>query len=157
IACHGEFDLNDPLRSWLQIGPDERLSAADVIAGLQLQAELVTISACRSGMSRVVRGDEPLGLIRAFLSAGARAVLVTLWPVEDTSARLLMEHFYTALLAQGESADPAAALRSAQQALRSLTVAELRDRFISWGEEAAPITDELDDDTQPYADPAFWA
>lgn len=128
LACHGEFDLADPLASWLEIGPGERLSAAEVLAGPRLRAELVALSACRSGVSRVLRGDEPLGLVRAFLGAGAHAVLVTLWEVEDEPARLLMEHFYAALT--HENAHPAAALRAAQQALR-----------------AEPA----------YADPAHWA
>jgi CHAT domain-containing protein len=151
LACHGEFDLDEPLRSWLEIGPGERLSAADVLDRFALSAELVTLSACRSGVSRVLRGDEPMGLVRAFLSAGARAVLVTLWPVEDISARLLMERFYRALLANG---DPAAALHEAQRALRELTLAGAREILVGWGEEVADMPAE--DSAQPYADPAFW-
>jgi CHAT domain-containing protein/tetratricopeptide (TPR) repeat protein len=155
LACHGEFDLDDPLRSWLEIGPGERLSAADVIADFALDAELVVLSACRSGVSRVLRGDEPLGLVRAFLSAGARAVLVTLWPVEDSSARLLMERFYQALQVEAAS-DPAAALQIAQRYLRGLTLAEARDVLAGWGEDVADIASD-DLATRPYADPAFWA
>ncbi|NJM06908.1 CHAT domain-containing protein, partial [Candidatus Gracilibacteria bacterium] len=119
LACHGQFDTRDPLGSWLEVGPGERLSAAEVIAQLRLQADLVVLSACRSGVSQILRGDEPLGLARAFLQVGARAVLVTLWPVEDRSARLLMEHFYRALLVAGEHGDAAAALAAAQRALRT--------------------------------------
>jgi CHAT domain-containing protein/tetratricopeptide (TPR) repeat protein len=151
LACHGEFDLDDPLRSWLEIGPGERLSAADVLADYALAAELVTLSACRSGVSRVLRGDEPMGLVRAFLSAGARAVLVTLWPVEDTSARLLMECFYRVLC---EGLGPAAALRAAQRYLRSLTLADVRQILLAWGEDVGDMPD--DEAAQPYADPAFW-
>jgi CHAT domain-containing protein len=151
LACHGEFDLDDPLRSWLEIGPGERLSAAEVLDEFVLDAELVVLSACRSGISRVLRGDEPMGLVRAFLSAGARAVLVTLWPVEDSSARMLMEHFYSALLA---GSDPSAALREAQLTLRDLTLAEARDILAGWGEEVADMPAE--DSALPYADPAFW-
>jgi CHAT domain-containing protein len=152
LACHGEFDLDEPLRSWLEIGPGERLSAAAVLDQFALSAELVTLSACRSGVSRVLRGDEPMGLVRAFLSAGARAVLVTLWPVEDISARILMERFYRALLVDG---DPAAALHEAQRALRDLTLAEAREVLAGWGEDVADMPAE--DAAQPYADPAFWA
>jgi hypothetical protein len=136
LACHGEFLLDDPLGSYLHLAPNERLRAVDVLNTWRLNAELVTLSACRSGISRVLRGDEPLGLVRAFLSAGARAVLVTLWPVEDHSARLLMRAFYTALLSKPKQFDPPAALRSAQLALRNHRAA---------------------DGTTPYADPAFWA
>jgi CHAT domain-containing protein len=155
LACHGEFDLDDPLRSWLEIGPNERLSAADVIGSFALDAELVVLSACRSGVSRVLRGDEPMGLVRAFLSAGARAVLVTLWPVEDSSARLLMERFYLAMQAE-TACDPAAALQIAQSYLRGLTLAQARDILAGWGEEVADITPN-ESAARPYADPAFWA
>ncbi len=136
LACHGEFRLDDPLGSYLQLAPAERLRAVDVLANWRLNADLVTLSACRSGLSRVLRGDEPLGLVRAFLTAGARAVLVTLWPVEDHSARLLMRTFYQTLLSRPASFDPAAALRIAQLALRTY-------------HDSGGAT--------PYANPAFWA
>jgi CHAT domain-containing protein len=152
LACHGEFDLDDPLRSWLEIGPGERLSAAEVIAEFVLEADLVTLSACRSGVSRVLRGDEPMGLMRAFLSAGARSVLVTLWPVEDTAARLLVERFYRAL--REGLGDPAAALHAAQRYLYGLTMAEVRAIRSGWGEDVADMPS---DAARPYADPAFWA
>jgi tetratricopeptide (TPR) repeat protein len=132
LACHGEFNLEDPLASWLDLGPGERLSAAAILRDLRLNAELVTLSACRSGLSRVLRGDEPLGLVRALLAAGARAVLATLWEVEDRSARLLMERLYGGLMA---GAAPAAALATAQQWLRAF-------------EEGG---------ARPYADPRYWA
>jgi tetratricopeptide (TPR) repeat protein len=132
LACHGEFNLEDPLASWLDLGPGERLSAAAILRDLRLEAELVTLSACRSGLSRVLRGDEPLGLVRALLGAGARAVLATLWEVEDRSARLLMEELYRGLMA---GAPPAAALVAAQHWLRDL-------------EEGG---------ARPFADPRYWA
>ncbi|MCG8347322.1 MAG: CHAT domain-containing protein [Chloroflexales bacterium] len=155
LACHGEFNLDEPLRSCLEIGPDERLCATTVMQHFNLQADLVTLSACRSGVSKVLRGDEPMGLARAFLGAGARAVLVTLWPVEDTSARLLMEFFYHAMLVQGKDPDVGAALHAAQHYLRNLTMAEVNDLLARWGEDV--LTEAPDPDTQPYADPAFWA
>jgi CHAT domain-containing protein len=151
LACHGLFDLDDPQASWLEVGPGERLTAAEVHAELRLAAELVVLSACRSGVSRVLRGDEPIGLARAFLGAGARAVLVTLWPVEDSSARLLIEHFYAELLRGGarpDAPDAADALRSAQIALRSMSAGEAAARLGAPPPVAGP---------QPYADPRYWA
>jgi CHAT domain-containing protein/tetratricopeptide (TPR) repeat protein len=150
LACHGEFNLDDPLASWLEIGPGERLSAAEVLAELRIDAELVVLSACRSGVSRVLRGDEPFGLVRAFMSAGARAVLVTLWEVEDISARLLMERFYQELPARG----PAGALREAQRYLRGLSAATARECL---AESGAPHQIADPDDECPFADPAHWA
>jgi Uncharacterized protein conserved in bacteria len=149
FACHGTFNLNEPLESALHIGPQERLSATTVLARMSLQADLVTLSACRSGVSKVVRGDEPLGLVRAFLGAGAHAVLVTLWPVEDSSARLLMEHFYQALLQNRSYSDPAAALRDAQCILRSLASQDLLAEGRKWGIEIPATLD--------CSDPAIWA
>jgi CHAT domain-containing protein/tetratricopeptide (TPR) repeat protein len=156
FACHGEFDHDDPLRSWLEIGPHQQLSAADVLAEYQLQAELVTLSACRSGLSRVLRGDEPMGLVRAFLRSGARAVLVTLWMVEDISARLLMEHFYATLLSQQPASDPPTALRASQRYLCHLQAHEVAQWLARNGEEVP--TDLLHNpQAQPFADPMFWA
>ena len=63
------------------------------------------------------------------LVAGARAVLVTLWPVEDTSARLLMEGFYRRLLNQPAASDLAATLQEAQRELRALPAATVRQRL----------------------------
>jgi CHAT domain-containing protein/tetratricopeptide (TPR) repeat protein len=149
FACHGTFNLNEPLESALHIGPNQRLSAANVLARMSLQADLVTLSACRSGVSKVLRGDEPLGLVRAFLGAGAHAVLVTLWPVEDSSARLLMERFYHALLQESPQMDPAAALWKAQRALRSLAADDLLKEGQRWGIEIPSALD--------CSDPAIWA
>jgi tetratricopeptide (TPR) repeat protein len=146
LACHGEFNLDDPLASWLEVGPGQQISAEDILSQVRLSADLVTLSACRSGVSRVLRGDEPMGLVRAFLGAGAKAVLVTLWPVEDSSARLLMERFYAELLS-GPALRPAVALRAAQLFLRTLHADEAR-RLL--GTEPAPYGE------YPYADPRYW-
>jgi len=148
LACHGEFDLDDPLASWLEIGPGQRLSAEQILSDMHLNAELVVLSACRSGVSRVLRGDEPFGLARAMLAAGAKAVLVTLWPVEDSSARLLIERFYMELIHGETQIGLSIALRRAQQFLRGISLEDARTRL---GHE--PPTNE----PQPYADPLYWA
>ena len=71
ISCHGEFDPESPLESLLHLGAGETLTAHEVLEGLRLSCELVTLSACESGLSRVRRGDELMGLVRAFMVAGA--------------------------------------------------------------------------------------
>ncbi len=154
LACHGEFNLDAPLESWLAVGPGERLSAADILAHGRFPAELVTLSACQSGVSQILRGDEPMGLVRAFLGTGARAVLVTLWPVEDVSARLMMETFYTQLQAQTIPNLPAA-LQHAQRTLRAITVAEVQARIPGWNPQELGLPD--DPAACPFADPSFWA
>ncbi|MFN8499541.1 MAG: CHAT domain-containing tetratricopeptide repeat protein [Anaerolineae bacterium] len=94
LSCHGVFTPEDALLSALYTAPAETLTALDVLENLELDCDLVTISACESGLSRVRRGDELVGLTRAFAFAGARAYLSTLWRVDERSTQLLMTHFY---------------------------------------------------------------
>ena len=117
ISCHGEFDPDTPLASSLHLAPGETLTAQQVLDGLRLDCDLVTLSACESGLSKVRRGDELMGLVRAFMVAGAPAVVATLWRVDERSTRLLMERFYREL---SSGADPATALRRSQLYLRTL-------------------------------------
>jgi CHAT domain-containing protein len=76
---------------------------------------LVTLSACETSV-RPDHGDMALALAGAFLCAGAQAVMASLWPVSDVATALLMEGFYAAV---GPGNDYAAALRQAQQRLRT--------------------------------------
>lgn len=95
--------------------PDHLLRAYEIY-GLDLPADLVVLSACETGVGRETWGEGLLGLSRAFLYAGARAVVVSLWPISDTSTPELMEIFYRRMLVEGLR--PAAALRAAQRELR---------------------------------------
>lgn len=115
LATHGLFRADNPLFSGLRFA-DSWLLARDLY-GIRLDAELVTLSACRTGVSEVAPGDELFGLVRGFLAAGAKALAVSLWPADDRATAQLMPLFYRALLA---GAAPSAALRSAQQQLRKL-------------------------------------
>jgi CHAT domain-containing protein len=130
LACHGRFNRQAPLMSYLRLagGP---LYAADVLQQLRLQAELVTLGACETGRNQVLKGDELLGLVRAFIYAGASSVLVSLWPVDELSTRILMERFYRQLLAGVPKAE---ALRSAQQDLRRLTAPQVAEILAGYGE-----------------------
>jgi CHAT domain-containing protein len=113
LACHGLFRTDNPMFSALRLY-DSWLTAADVLA-LDLTDTFVTLSACESGRSDGQRGEEILGLTRAFLGAGTRALVVSLWLVEDEASADLMACFYEKL-AQG--AGYASALRTAQLALK---------------------------------------
>jgi tetratricopeptide (TPR) repeat protein len=115
LSCHGEFDPDSPLSSALQLGEGETLTALEALDRLRLRCDLVTLSACESGLSRVRRGDELIGLIRAFLYAGAPALLCTLWRVDERSTLILMERFYQEVQAGTGFAE---ALRQAQLYLR---------------------------------------
>ena len=76
-----------------------------------MECELVVLSACRTGRGRLAEGEGVIGLARAFLYAGARSVVVSLWSVSDISAANFMRRFYRHLAA-GESS--AASLRQAK-------------------------------------------
>ena len=147
ISCHGQFDPDAPLESSLHLGAGQWLTAHDVLDGLRLGCELVTLSACESGLSRVRRGDELMGLVRAFMVAGAPAVLATLWRVDERSTRLLMERFYREALA---GASFAQALHSAQLYLRNMSRAEALELL---GKNA----DRANWPDKPFTDPFYWA
>jgi CHAT domain-containing protein/Tfp pilus assembly protein PilF len=87
------------------------------IAELDLPAELVVLSACRTGVGREVPGEGLVGLTQSFFQAGAARVLASLWDVDDAATARLMAGFYRELLVNGRS--PAAALRAAQRAMRA--------------------------------------
>lgn len=117
FACHGlvDFDLSDHsglVLSGNPTGGDSYWRAYEV-GGVPLPCELATLSACDTGRGRRLRGEGVFGLARAFLTAGADAVCVSMWPVVDRSAAALMADFYRAL-ARGE--DKPNALRLAQSA-----------------------------------------
>jgi CHAT domain-containing protein len=81
---------------------------------MELNASLVTLSACQTGISVVGGGDELVGFSRAFLYAGAASLLMSLWRVEDQATARLMDRFYRDLL---DGQRKSAALRQAQVAL----------------------------------------
>lgn len=153
IACHGWFDYEHPLASYLELGPGLRLTADEVLRNWRLRAELVTLSACQTGVHRLLRGDEPMGLIRAFLVAGARTVVATQWAVEDLPTLFLMRRFYAQLAAM-PGADPATALRDAQCWLREATSAELARSGAGLEEMDEPPGQPL---ARPFSDPRHWA
>jgi tetratricopeptide (TPR) repeat protein len=109
LATHGVSRLDAPLFSYLRLA-NGHLTALDCF-DLELDCALVTLSACESGRGFIAPGDEQIGLPRAFLYAGARAVLHSLWRIDDVVTQRLMSDFYTGLQAGlGRSA----ALRRAQ-------------------------------------------
>ena len=99
FATHGRLDPAEPLLSGLALAQDEDaaedgLFQAYEILKLPLQADLVVLSACNTGLGRLAGGEGVLGLTRAFLYAGARALVMSLWEVPDRSTAELMDRFY---------------------------------------------------------------
>jgi hypothetical protein len=116
ITCHGEYDWERPNQSGLRLS-DGGLLSAEAIARLPLGAtELVTLSACESGLTDSDRApSEYLGLPGSLLAAGARTIVSSLWVVDDDVTRHFMAAFYSGLREYG---DPAPALHGAQTAIR---------------------------------------
>ncbi len=123
IAAHALIDDESPERSGIMLSlfdgsgnPRDGFLGLEDIASLDLEVELVVLSACSSAIGREVWGEGLLSLTRAFLGAGARGVLATLWPVDDRSTAALMDELYRAL-AEPPSLHPSAALALAQRRL----------------------------------------
>ena len=92
LACHGQFRPENPLFSSLHLA-DGWITVRD-ICSQKLNAELVTLSACETGLNKIFAGDEILGLARGFLSAGASSLVLSLWTVSDQATTRLMKNFY---------------------------------------------------------------
>jgi CHAT domain-containing protein len=116
FATHGVLDSRAPELSGLVLAHGELLSLADIYH-LDLAADLVVLSGCRTALGRSVRGEGLVGLTRGFFQAGASRVMASLWPVRDQATAELMARFYQAFL--GDGLTPAAALRQAQRELRA--------------------------------------
>jgi CHAT domain-containing protein len=123
FACHGFTDPVRPLESGLALsiptaptpeGDNGLLQAWEVFESVRLDAGLVTLSACETGLGESVDGEGLLGLTWAFQYAGARSVLASLWPVADASTAELMRTFYRA---RQTGLPTAEALQQAQRAL----------------------------------------
>src|SRR6266851_9733466 len=95
VAAHGHARPDAPLFSHLRLA-DGQLTALDCL-DLELDCELVTLSACETGHAVVAAGDEPIGLTRSLLYAGARSVIQSLWRVDDDATRQLMSDMYLRL------------------------------------------------------------
>ncbi len=113
LATHGLYRKDNPMFSAIQMG-GSRLSLMDLYS-IRLTTDLAVLSGCGTGISAVRGADELVGLTRGLLHAGAKAVVATLWDVNDESTADFMLGFYRHLLASGR---PAAALRAAQLELR---------------------------------------
>lgn len=120
FATHGEFD-EDALKSKILFSKseeDDGYLRAEEIFDLDLNANLIVLSACQSGQvggmerGRLPSGDDLIGLTRSFIFAGTPSIIATLWFVDDKATSVVMENFYKKFIQ--ESMDKAAALNLAQ-------------------------------------------
>jgi CHAT domain-containing protein len=126
LSCHGAFDGQHPLDSAIYLG-DGPFTARDWMR-LVLSADLVTLSACQTGLNDINHADENVGLSRALLYAGADSALLTLWSVSALTTREWMLGFYSHITSASNPLTKVAAFQAA--------TLELRDR---------------------YSDPYYWA
>lgn len=122
FATHGILDSEHPEFSGIILSlvdqqgtPQNGFLRLHDIYNLELDADLVVLSACRSGLGKNVRGEGIIGLTRGFMYAGSQSVVASLWRVEDEATAELMKYFYGAMLK--DRLAPAAALRAAKEAM----------------------------------------
>jgi CHAT domain-containing protein len=187
FAAHGESDPLHAYRSALILAPDPDRSADPLamegdgtITGEQiartweLDAELVVLSACESGLGRAAGGEGYLGFAQPLLAKGARSLVLSLWKVDDKATALLMTRFYQDLLGQrpglSRPLPKAAALDEAKRWLRVLTVDEVGSelaaldrgtvRPLAKADGPAPrdtSSSRQPAGVRPYAHPYYWA
>jgi CHAT domain-containing protein len=177
LATHGRMDDLVPMNSRLlfsqdqlpepsvSISPDQpfydgTLTAGEVMSTWKLSAELVTLSACQSGLGRNSGGEGIVGFAQAFFLAGARSLVVSLWEVDDRATSLLMTRFYEKWLenkSREKRMTKAEALCEAKAWLRGLTSDQVDSELerISRGEprpkKGKPVTG------HPFEHPHYWA
>ncbi|OVE78602.1 hypothetical protein BVY01_05075, partial [bacterium I07] len=114
FACHGTFEPGAPMFSALLLKPEEeedgRLEVHEIF-GLSLNCDLVTLSACETGLGHITGGDDIIGLARSFIFAGTPSIITSLWKVDDLATAVMIKRFYR-YLRSGDSR--AESLRKAQ-------------------------------------------
>lgn len=103
IAAHSDYNPENPLFSAILLQPGEnedgRLETREVMNLNLPETDLVILSACETHLGALSKGDELVGLERAFIRAGTPSLLTTLWSVDDAATKILMKQFYTHLQA----------------------------------------------------------
>ncbi len=119
FATHGLLNSQHPELSGIVLSlvdkeglPQDGFLRLHDIYNLKLAADLVVLSACKTGLGKEIKGEGLVGLTRGFLYAGAPRVVASLWKVDDRATAELMKLFYQRMLR--DSLRPAAALRKAQ-------------------------------------------
>jgi CHAT domain-containing protein len=189
FATHGVLDELSPMRSALILAQDQlpdplaqvlagqpaddgRLTAAQLLRGWRLDAELVTLSACYTGLGKYSGGEGYLGFSQALFLSGARSLVLSLWQVDDASTALLMTRFYENLLGARADRKPmskAQALAEAKTWLRGLKAEEAEqvaggllrglDTEQARGKRVAQPAKQpgRPGPTHPYAHPYYWS
>ena len=178
LATHGEADLNIAMGSTIFLAPDPdrpadptsreadgRISAQQIVNTWDLDADLVVLSACESGLGRYAGGEGYLGFTQALFVKGARTVVLAQWKVSDRVTAPLIRRFYENLL--GKRPDltgpmpKARALDEAKRWLRGLDAAQAERVLIGADPTRGPVrelkTVPAPNSSRPFAHPYYWA
>jgi CHAT domain-containing protein len=175
FSCHGSYNWNDPLQSGLHLVGGRTLSLEDLQSDVvdMSSARLVTLSACETGITDIVKGsaDEFVGLPAGFMLAGVPCVVSSLWSVPEISTAILMERFYCNHIVEGM--DIPHALQKTQLYVRDLTAKQVvdyvekcyhsgkwegksKERIEQYKEKYLKMAKESPDE-KPFHHPYYWA
>jgi tetratricopeptide (TPR) repeat protein len=168
FATHGESDPRFAYRTALILAPDPdagsdptaletdgTITAEQIARTWELDADLVVLSACESGLGRADAGEGYLGFAQPLFARGARSLVLSQWKVDDDATALLMARFYRNLLGKREGLKApmpkAEALAEAKRWLRGAGAALPRGEIVR--REAV----KAEPSAHPYEDPTYWA
>jgi CHAT domain-containing protein len=176
FATHGESDPRNAYRTALVLAPDpERsddplalesdgtITAEQIARTWELDADLVVLSACESGLGRAAGGEGYLGFAQPLFAKGARSLVLSLWKVDDDATALLMTRFYQNLLGKRDGLTAplpkAEALSEAKRWLRQAASKEVGEALQRLPRGAIVRREVVPRETteRPYGDPRFWA
>jgi CHAT domain-containing protein len=170
FGCHGKFEPDSPLESYLKLANNARLTLLEILNLDLNQCRLVTLSACETGLTESKTSDEYIGLPFGFLLAGSPSMVSTLWEVDQLASTLLLMRFYENL----ETLSTAAALNEAQQWLGNLTTEGLKAVLKRLKPQIDQVFEQLSQKDRtllvearlnralnrkpfPFAEPHYWA
>jgi CHAT domain-containing protein len=129
IASHGHLDELSPFSSSLVMAGDDELTVAELV-GLRFGTSLAVLTGCDTGRGNATLGGDVVGLTRSLLRGGVRRVVVSLWPVDDRVAPVVMQLFYDGLR---RGRPPAQALTEAQRSVHALDADALQAAYLAMG------------------------
>src|SRR5262249_42756547 len=158
----------------LEAAPDGRITAEQIVRTWELDADLVVLSACESGLGRYAGGEGYLGFAQALFVKGAHSLVLSQWKVDDRATALLLTRFYQDLLGRRAGLTgplaKAEALDEAKRWLRGLTAEEVGGalaaldrgpvRPLAKADAPAPVDRSSapgPTGVRPYAHPYYWA
>ena len=181
LATHGEIDVRIAMHSRLHLwrSPqtdslervlsglepfDDELTAEQILRTWKLDAELVTLSACETGLGKASGGEGYLGFSQALFLAGARSLLLSLWKVDDGATALLMRRFYENMLGKRDDLKgpmpKADALDRAKRWLRNLPADQIVRELAGLTTRGEPRKSLKSEETRSVAGfdhPYYWA